>query len=202
MHSIPALLDRQGPAPRTGIGADRDQLQGAVCIEVSLFKDKLKKQFEAYMKVVVASNGMLPEPTGQEQWLTLGTEYVCCFVSCVQNGFKACFKNIADQDGNLSAELLSRDAELKAMIAEGWHWITLPWQAEKTWPLLCEFVQRALNVSVSVATEATEWEVASGWEKCIARWRNPIGTWLNNMRLLATQPVGLTLIRLPKSWLT
>ena len=46
------------------------------------------------------------------------------------------------------------------MLEVGWDFDVLPWQVDLTWPTLAEFGQRALNASNSVATDATEWEVA------------------------------------------
>ena len=46
------------------------------------------------------------------------------------------------------------------MLEEGWDFLVMPWQVEATWPNLPEFGQRALNAANSVATDATEWEVA------------------------------------------
>ena len=43
---------------------------------------------------------------------------------------------------------------------EGWTFTILPWQAEKTWPTLPDFVQRALNVGNGVTSDLTEFQVA------------------------------------------
>ena len=69
-------------------------------------------------------------------------------------------KEIQDDKGRSSVSILKRDGECKHMLEEGWHFLELPWQVEATWPTLPEFGQRALNAANSVATDATEWEVA------------------------------------------
>ena len=155
------------------VGANVQELHGAVAIEVSPFPEGRRQQFEANEKLAKKSKELIPAPNGDEASLTLGTSHMCMFVKCVQGRLKACFKNISDANGLLSEELLSQDPDFKIMIEEGWEWVILPWQVEATWPTLPEFAQRALNSSNSVANDATEWEVAISIGECWSQMEEP-----------------------------
>jgi hypothetical protein len=98
---------------------------------------------------------------------------MAAFVRAAEQGLKACFKNLSDDQGNISMEILLRDPEFRLMIEEGWAWEMLPWQVEATWPNLPEFAQRALNASNSVANDATEWEVAITIGECFSMMDEP-----------------------------
>lgn len=152
------------------VGANMEELHGAVCIEMSPFEVSAKQQMAANVKLAKHSKGLLPLPTGEEQFLSLGTGHMCAFVRCATAGLKACFTNIAGSDGMISVDILNKDPQFKVMIEQGWAWEVLPWQVEATWPALPDFAQRALNSSNAVATDATEWEVAVA-----------MGEWFNTM---------------------
>ena len=155
------------------VGANRSELHGATVIEMSPFSATSKEQIEENVKLAEKSGGLIPPPTGEEQFLSLATSHMVCFIRCVLAGLKAGFTNIGDDNGNLSAELLSRDPEYEAMLREGWEFDIIPWQCEATWPLLPEFSQRALNAANAVATDATEWEVAVNLGECFASMEEP-----------------------------
>ena len=53
------------------------------------------------------------------------------------------------------------DPILLSMLTQGWGWTILPWQVEDTWPALPDLAQRALNASNSVASQASELEMAA-----------------------------------------
>lgn len=152
------------------VGANRLELHGAVAIELSPFPAAAKQQLESNFELAKRSKGLIPPPCGEEFLLSLGTGHMCAFVRAAQAGLKACFKNLADKDGNISLEVLNKDPEFRLMLDEGWLWDILPWQVEATWPSLPEFAQRALNSSNAVSTDATEWEVAI-----------TMGEWFNSM---------------------
>ena len=92
--------------------------------------------------------------------MSIGTGHMVCFCRAALHGCKTPFKEIQDDQGRSSVEVLKRDQEYKQMLENGWEFLVLPWQVEATWPNLPEFGQRALNAANSVATDATEWEVA------------------------------------------
>jgi hypothetical protein len=152
------------------VGSSRLELYGAAAIELSPFPAAQKQQLEANFELAKRSKGLIPPPCGEEFLLSLGTGHMCAFVRAAQAGLKACFKNIADKDGNISLEILNKDPEFRAMLDEGWWWDVLPWQVEATWPSLPEFAQRSLSAPNAVSTDTTEWEVAS-----------TMGDWFNSM---------------------
>ena len=155
------------------VGANRAELHGATVIEMSPFGATKKEQMDANIDLAAKSAGLIPPPNGEEDFLSLATSHMVCFIRCVLAALRACFTNIGDDNGNLSAELLSRDPEYEAMIKEGWEFDVIPWQCEATWPLLPEYAQRALNAANAVATDATEWEVAVNLGECFASMDEP-----------------------------
>ena len=66
------------------VGANVDELHGAVCIEISPFANQAKQQYEANFKLAAQSKGLLPAPEGDEQFLTLGTSHMCAFIRCAE----------------------------------------------------------------------------------------------------------------------
>ena len=92
--------------------------------------------------------------------MSIGTGHKVCFCRGALHGCKTPLKEIQDGQGRISLEILKRDGEYKRMLEEGWKFLVMPCQVEATWPNLPEFGQRALNAANSVATDATEWEVA------------------------------------------
>ena len=54
---------------------------------------------------------------------------------------------------------LQKDRVLKEMMEKGYEWRVLCWEAEEAVPTLPDFLQRALNVTNSVAADCTELEV-------------------------------------------
>ena len=142
------------------VGANRSELHGAVAMERSPFPEERAKELAANKAVAEGSNGLIPMPDGNEDFMSLGTGHMVAFVRASNAGCRTPFKELQDATGHISKEILCRDPEFKAMIEEGWEFIVLPWQVGATWPQLAEFAQRALNASNSVATDATEWEVA------------------------------------------
>jgi hypothetical protein len=142
------------------VGANRDELHGAVCLEMNPFPATKKCQIDANLELVEKSKGLIAKPFGSESLLSLGTGHMVAFCRAALQQIRACFKNLENEQGQISLEILFRDLEFKIMIQEGWTFEVLPWQVEVTWPLLPEFAQRALNASNSVSSDATEWEVA------------------------------------------
>ena len=142
------------------IGANREELHGAVVIELSPFPSERNLQIVSNEKVAGASKELIAPPSGQETHMSIGTGHMVCFCRAALHGCKTPFKEIQDDQGRISVEILKRDGEYKRMLEEGWDFLVMPWQVEATWPNLPEFGQRALNAANSVATDATEWEVA------------------------------------------
>ena len=92
--------------------------------------------------------------------MSIGTGHMVCFCRAALHGCKTPCKEIQDDQGRISVEVLKRDVEYKRMLEDGWEFLVLPWQVEATWPNLRELGQRELNAANSVATDATEWVVA------------------------------------------
>ena len=155
------------------VGANRAELHGATVMEMSPFGATKKEQIDSNIDLAAKSAGLIPPPNGEEDFLSLATSHMVCFIRCVLAALRACFTTIGDDNGNLSAELLSRDPEYEAMIKEGWEFDVIPWQCEATWPLMPEYAQRALNAANAVATDATEWEVAVNLGECFASMDEP-----------------------------
>ena len=108
------------------IGANREELHGAVIIEISPFPDVQKTQIDANIKIAAASKGLLAMPTGEEQHMSIGTGHMVAFCRAASKGCRTVFKSIKSPDGNISLEILKKDAEFKKMLAEGWDFKLLP----------------------------------------------------------------------------
>ena len=121
------------------IGANREELHGAVVIELSPFTAVKKMQIDANIKIAAASNRMIPAPTGEELYMSIGTGHMVCFCRAANAGCSTPFKNIQNDEGVISSESLKKDAEFKVMLEVGWPFDILPWQVEVTWPTLPEF---------------------------------------------------------------
>ena len=142
------------------IGANREELHGAVAIEINPFPGEKEHQIQANSKVAAASKGLIPPPNGEEGYMSIGTGHMVSFCRAAVGGCITPFKDLQNDNGCIAVDALKRDVEFKAMLEEGWAFCILPWQVEVTWPTLPEFGQRALNAANAVASDATEWEVA------------------------------------------
>ena len=143
------------------IGANRHELHGAVAIEMQPAPADRAAQIEANRSLALASKGLIAEPQGRESFLTLGTGHMASFCRAALAKCHTPFKALQSADGKtISLEVLTRDAEWKQMLEVGWEFEILPWEVEKSWPTLPEFMQRALQAANSVAQDATEWETA------------------------------------------
>ena len=102
------------------IGANREELHGAVVIELSHFPNERSLQIVSNQKVAVASKDLIAPPNGQETHMSIGTGHMVCFCRAALHGCKTPFKEIQDDQGRISVEVLKRDVEYKRMLEDGW----------------------------------------------------------------------------------
>ena len=103
---------------------------------------------------------MLAPLNGDEQFLSVGTGHWTAWVRACIRGCRTPYKDLENQDGNLSAERFRlHDPRMRICMDEGWDWRVFPWQAEVAWPLLPDPCQRTLNAAHAVASRGNEVEV-------------------------------------------
>ena len=143
------------------IGADRDQLKGAIAFETSPFPIERQHQLEANIKIAKNSKGLIAMPGGDERFMSVGTGHMVCFCRAANGGCITQIVKLQDpQTKTISSERLKRNPEMKAMLEIGWEFETVAHSVEATWPSIPEFMQRALNAVNGIAAEATEMETA------------------------------------------
>ena len=166
------------------IGADRNQLKYAYAFE-KLGGKPGEEQMLFNSKLVAASNGLLAKLDGGERVCSVGCGHTAALCRAANGQCKSLSPALADDNGNLDANRLKKDPELKLMLEDGWEWWVVHADAELAWPMLPDLFQRALNAFNSVPSKASELEVSCGvaefaslssargdavvdWDKCVA----------------------------------
>ena len=151
-HRVGAYIKR--------MGADLELLNKATAIEIAPLDPKHSDQLEFNRKLVAMSSEMLAPINGSERFLSLGNGHTAQFAKAAGAQCRTPQASMST-DGYLNVQHLTKDDHsLKIMLEEGWTWTILPWQAEEVWPALPDLVQRSLNASNSIASQASELETA------------------------------------------
>ena len=144
------------------IGFSREELRGAVCIEISPDVQTSQSQVAFNFSLVDKSDGMLAPTTGEEKYLSLGGGHMAAFLRAVAAACKTCEPFMADESGVLNKHKLLQDPVLKECAeGDGYEWLVVSWKVEVAVPEFTDFAQRALNAANSIASECTELEVMS-----------------------------------------
>ena len=76
------------------IGANREELHGAVAIEINPFPGEKEQQIQANSKVAAASKGLIPPPNGEEGYMPIGTGHMVSFCRAAVGGCITPFKDL------------------------------------------------------------------------------------------------------------
>ena len=140
-------------------GCNPKKLDDAVSIERAPF-GKHREEQEKFNESLCA-NGYIAKPNGSERLCTLGCGHFGQAVKGTRAGVGTPEPYLADTDGHLSVDNLSKkDERYGRLCKQGWRHLVLPYDMQVAWPRLPMLVQKALNASNSVATQASEFETA------------------------------------------
>lgn len=161
VHRVGAMISK--------LGGDFSQLNHATCVEMSPLGDERAKQVAFNSALVQHAQGLLAPVTGEERYLTLSCGHTAAFCRAAVSSCRTSEQCLADERGTVSTHLLLKDDVLKAMIERGWKWTVISWQAAEAIPEICRVAQAALNSFQSVATLASELEVASSMAQLLGK---------------------------------
>ena len=129
-------------------GLQMDMLHpSSICIELSSIPAMKDKQIGANVKMAEAASGMLPLPSGQERYLTLGNSHFVMFLKAMEAGS-------LDPNGGQ----VHMVPEFEKLIGEGWKWMVISEKVEESFPNFPSFCQAALNSVNSNQTSTSELE--------------------------------------------
>ena len=125
------------------VGADRKQLTTAVAVEIAPSGPTRVLNLEANAELVKKSNNLLAPVTGEELYLSLGCGHTVAFCKVAALGGPTPQKGLQDSHGNIDYGKLCKQAELKAMLEQGWDWDIIPWEVDLMFPRFVKAVQKA-----------------------------------------------------------
>lgn len=141
-------------------GAAMDQLIGSVCFEMHPDDAKRKPQMDFNKDLVAASSDLMCPILGTERYLTVSSTHTSQFCRALAHGCKTPEESLKDSTGNLSLEMLGKDAVLKEMATVGWNWVVIPWYVEEAFPKLPAMIADALNSVNGIFEAQGELELA------------------------------------------
>ena len=134
--------------------------------ELSHDETRREQQLRFNEQMVQQAAGLLA-PTGGARYLTVSTGHTSQFVKAILAGCKTCQESLKDSNGCLNRQSLSKDAQLKKMLDEGWGWLVVSSFAEMAFPSLPSLAEKALNSSNHAFQSQMELEVLLHiWELC------------------------------------
>ena len=142
------------------IGADREQLSTAVCVELAPAGPTRVANLSANASLISKSNGLLAPINGEEKYLTLGCGHTGAFCKVAPLGGPTPEKDLQNESGTLDYSVICKQSEYKAMCEEGWDWTVIPWDVDAQFPRFASAVQKALNGSNSASQEIGELDTA------------------------------------------
>ena len=119
----------------------------SICIEMSSDEQTRQKQIAANQKMADESSELLPPPSGEERFLSLGNSHWIMFCKAMLAGSKS-----------PSGENLHLPHDLEKLMAEGWKWTVISEKVERSFPSFPSFAQAALNSVNSNNTLTSELE--------------------------------------------
>eukprot|EP00435_Cladocopium_sp_Y103_P057254 s392_g19.t1 len=141
-------------------GAAMDLLIGSVCFEMHPNDGKRKEQLEFNQKLIAASSDLMSPILGGERYLTASSTHTSQFCRALAHGCKTPEPSLKDSNGNLSLEMLGKDAVLKEMATVGWNWVVIPWYVEEAFPKLPAMIADALTSVNGIFEAQGELELA------------------------------------------
>jgi hypothetical protein len=142
------------------VGADRKQLNNAVCIELSPSGPNREEHLQKNGDLVRRAKGLIAEITGAERFVTVGCGHTTGFCKLAKAGGRTSSKKLSDERGMIDCHKICKNSEFKAMIEEGWTWTVVPFEIDEQYPVFAHIAQKALNSSNHVAQHTGELEVA------------------------------------------
>jgi hypothetical protein len=144
------------------VGADLELLKKATAFEINPMDPVRSTQLDFNRKLVEQSHGMLAKVTGSERYVSVGCGHTTQFCKAALASCRTPEPSLADSSGFLNVQqLVLKDPAMRVMLEQGWAWTIVAWQCESAWPLLPDLAQRALNAANTVASQASELEVAA-----------------------------------------
>ena len=140
------------------IGGDLDKLSNSCCFELPQDLDDRQRLIDFNHANVERANKMLARVNGTERHASVGGGHTSQFCKAVDACCETPLLDLANADGCLSKEKISKDRILGLMIEEGWEWLVIPSCVEAEWPRMPDLAQRALNASNNAVTESSELE--------------------------------------------
>jgi len=125
-------------------------------------------------KFVNLSDGLIP-PLSQMKLMSIGGGHTNTFLRAVKAGCRSAVESLGDQTGRLNIEILGAGRPaFRDAVSHGLKWFVIHWKAPQVWPLLLDFVQKALNTVAR--NEQGEIEVMLDlhrqWKACILAGRD------------------------------
>ena len=142
------------------IGADRKALNNAVCFELADAGRQRSINIEKNEQLIARSKGLLACLSGEERFLSVGCGHTAAFVKLAKAGGKTTAPSLQDADGNIDVGRLCKNAEMKAMLTEGWTWTVIEASVDIEYPQFANIAQKALNKNKHVAQNTAELEMA------------------------------------------
>ena len=143
------------------VGASHEELAGAVCIEMATNAEARSKQLLSNKKLAEISNGYICEVLGSEKYLSVGGSHMAGFCRAAIHGCKTSEHSIRDDGGRVDLHKIKADPVFADILDKGWEWLVVSASVEETFPRIADFMQRALNSTNSIASDASELEVMS-----------------------------------------
>ena len=142
------------------IGADRDHLKKATCLEIDFKSDQGRKVQQFNLKLVDQAEGLLAPATSKERYATLSCSHFTCGARAVLAGCRSSEKSLQDKTGHLNIhEVCANDEVLKDLFTSGWTWLVLPGYLEVLYPELPDLAQSSLNADHGTYSMANELQV-------------------------------------------
>ena len=142
------------------IGADKAALINAYAIEMQPDGPLRQAAEDFNIRVINKSKGMLPQPTGQELYLSVGCGHTVAFCRAALKGCTTPQDTLKDFRGNIDTQKLYNDKVFKSMIQDGWDWWIISAVVDKECPRFAQLAQQALNANNHVAPLIGEVEAA------------------------------------------
>ena len=144
------------------VGADRSQLNNAVCFELADDGEQRTINLAKNEALIQRSNGFLAAINGFEKYISVGCGHTTAFTKLAKVGGKTVARSLQDDDGNIDIRKLRKNAEFRAMLDEGWPWTVMSSAVDIAFPAFAKVAQKALNVNNHVAQKTGELEMALG----------------------------------------
>ena len=144
------------------VGADRSQLNNAVCFELADDGEQRAINLAKNEALIQRSKGFLAAINGFEKYISVGCGHTTAFTKLAKVGGKTVARSLQDDDGNIDIRKLRKNAEFRAMLDEGWPWTVMSSTVDIAFPAFAKVAQKALNVNNHVAQKTGELEMALG----------------------------------------